>query len=186
VSISPFLKGAPVRLTFFVQIISRLTHAKLTITFAEEPERLDDIIYIRTSDNAMDDQEYFSSGCLRQYVLDSNSHGGPSFVRLVNEHRASSSVSGEGVLLRAYTKAFMAILTGLKKKTRNHVHRSVFHFEKACRSKRRVFLHQATTRLQLVYHKGKIRSIKALWHNSGGGMLIIKIEFHGVVLRKSR
>ncbi|KAI8583297.1 hypothetical protein K450DRAFT_222933 [Umbelopsis ramanniana AG] len=62
---------------------------------AEDPERLDDIIYIRVSDNAMDDQEYFSSGRLRQYVLGNNSHGGPSFVRLVNEQRASTSVSGE-------------------------------------------------------------------------------------------
>jgi hypothetical protein len=40
-----------------------------------------------------------------------------------------------------------------------------------------------------MYHKGKNKKAafnNDRWHDGGGGMLIIKIEFHGVVLRNSK
>jgi hypothetical protein len=58
--------------------------------------RLDDIIYIRSSNRAMADQEYFSSGGLRQYVLGDDSPSGKAFVRLMNEHKATLCISEIG------------------------------------------------------------------------------------------
>ncbi|GAB5589280.1 Rho guanine nucleotide exchange factor (GEF) 17 [Umbelopsis nana] len=62
----------------------------------EDHKRLDDIIYIRSAHRAIDDQEYFSSGCLRQYVLGNDSPNGRSFVRLMNEQKAAHSVPDTG------------------------------------------------------------------------------------------
>lgn len=58
----------------------------------EQNDRLEDVFYIRTSEIPSDDDNYFSIGCLKQYVIGKNSNTCEPFSSLFQRNKAIHSI----------------------------------------------------------------------------------------------